>query len=853
MANHGLSDLVDFAADVDDIALLDDAGNLTFGDLDRRTAVIAAGLLQLARPGDVIAVVGGTTTQTALAILGVLRAGMVVMAVDPTQPPEHSAGLSRVASPTAVIDLSADRTTADAIGADREIRVIEGLTALERFAPLVASTATTAPTLDQPAMLFFSSGSSGAPKAVVYSRRTLLVVAERHRSESGTSDEPDRQGVLMTFPYTMGGVSLMNGVITRTPTGCFDLRDRPMTDLGPWLRRHGKTIMRLQTARFHTVLSAAGDLRDTALRRVGVGGEPFRADDARRVVEVLPPTCMIVARYGITEVGPVATGVVDVHAVVPSAHLDTLSSGVRIRIVDDDLADVAHGQPGELLVHTPALAVGYWNQPDLTAARFVELDGRRWFRTNDLACWDRTGLQLKGRRDHRVKVRGYNVDLSDVERALRELPVVADAGVVATSHLEANATLVAFVVPSVARSLTIGHVRSALAARLPAPMVPTRFHLVDRLPMLANGKLDRVRLTAAASSIPPGTPDNVVGPRSVEERTIHDILAPLVGHEELSVEGDLFDAGLDSLTTIESATALSSCFVMVVSPADILELRTIAALARFVEAGRESDRSVVRLAANAGGSNRAFVLVAGAGDLAIDVLGLGRHLACAGEILGVHGRGMGDGLRPEDNVGSFASRAAGQVLDRPVADDYVLIGYSYGGIVAVEIADALRGAGRSVRCVVLLDSGGPPSGQPIEIGLAQPENPGISTARETLSRMVRRWVAAIRSHRRRKADAVVDCEPVGAFARSKADDLKAAAFDVQAGSLRHHRRRLLPIPTLYVASTVPAERLDVIEHWRSLATSRFDVVRVSATHMSLVDEPWVGEVASHILVFVESA
>ena len=104
MANHGLSDLVDFAADVDDIALLDDAGNLTFGDLDRRTAVIAAGLLQLARPGDVIAVVGGTTTQTALAILGVLRAGMVVMAVDPTQPPEHSAGLSRVASPTAVID-----------------------------------------------------------------------------------------------------------------------------------------------------------------------------------------------------------------------------------------------------------------------------------------------------------------------------------------------------------------------------------------------------------------------------------------------------------------------------------------------------------------------------------------------------------------------------------------------------------------------------------------------------------------------------------------------------------------------------------------------------------------------------
>ncbi len=851
MVHHGLSDLVDFETNADHVALFDDSGDLTIADVDRRTNAIASRLRHATRPGDVVAILGDTTTETALAILGVLRAGLVVMALDPEQPSDYSVGLMQTARPALIVDVTGGSSAAQTIARRMHDVMSIGFEFLDdrgSTAPPIELAANVS-LLDDPAVLFFSSGSSGSPSAVVYSRRTLRSIAERFVTSSDPLAAPERHAILMTFPYTMGGGTLLNALLMRTPVGCFDLRRRSIEELAPWLRRHAVTNLRLQASPFRTIVDAVGDLRDSSLRDVGVGGEPLSAADVRRFREVFPSRCRLVARYGCTETGPVANGVVVVGGVDASPVLDSLYPGVTLRIVDEQLVDLPHGEVGELLVHTNGLSAGYWNDPSTTADRFSERAGERWFHTRDLGRWTPSGLELKGRCDHRVKVRGYNVDLLDVERALRELPVVRDAAVVAMPASEGRLTLSAFVVPSVSRTLTVGQIRTGLVRALPNASVPGRFHILDVLPRLPNGKIDRVRLAAASGARPVTMAEAMVAPRTPDEHAVHCIVCPLIGVDELSVTEDLFDAGLDSLTSIECALALTKQFASSVSPADIIESRTIAGLALLARSGGVADRSVVRLGAHTGESLLTFVLVAGAGDLALDVLGLARHLSIAGDVFGVQGRGIGDGLPFDDDIAAFATRATTQLLRRSESHEFVVAGYSYGGVVGVEIASLLRDAGRSVRCIALLDTGWASTEDlpPVRSGVA----------RRTTKATIR---AALHRARRKRVSSMAAAEslpsanaPSGSrSSRSVADEFKAASWDVQSRSLRTHRSRLLPIPTLYVQADLPVPRSEVVARWRSLTTDRFEIVRMRTTHMSLLVEPWASDVASELLRFVGS-
>ena len=262
---------------------------------------------------------------------------------------------------------------------------------------------------------------------------------------------------------------------------------------------------------------------------------------------------------------------------------------VEYRVVDDNLSDVQNGCAGELLIGGPCLARAYINQPERTAARFIVLDGRRFFRSGDEVRCDADGEYVfLGRIDRQFKLRGLRIEPEEIEAVLRSMSVVRRAAVVRRrfSAEAARPMLMAFLeadAPLDKRAL-----RNHLIARLPAWMIPARFERLERLPLTPSGKPDLRRLEVmelCANSEPRGDDADQV-PRDALELSILQTYRDVIGVASFDVNDDFRSFGGDSLSVVEIAAALAARGVSI-APSLIAELPTVAAVRRRLVAGGE--------------------------------------------------------------------------------------------------------------------------------------------------------------------------------------------------------------------------------------------------------------------------
>jgi acyl carrier protein len=222
---------------------------------------------------------------------------------------------------------------------------------------------------------------------------------------------------------------------------------------------------------------------------------------------------------------------------------------VEIRLLDGSGQPAPPGEVGEMMVSSPALTPGYWRDPELTAAKFfVDPDsGRRFYRLGDLARWRPDGLlELAGRRDFQVKIRGYRVELGEVEANLEQLPSVRQALVIADARSEREARLIAYVAPTTVDRFSLSELRRELAGRLPAYMIPAAFIVMERLPLMTNGKIDR-RALPPPSSARPAVDTAYIAPRTPIEEKVAAIWAEVLGLERVGVCDNFLDLGGHSL------------------------------------------------------------------------------------------------------------------------------------------------------------------------------------------------------------------------------------------------------------------------------------------------------------------
>ncbi|WP_209441368.1 non-ribosomal peptide synthetase [Amycolatopsis vancoresmycina] len=528
-------------------AVLSGGHRAGYRELDAWAGRIAARLAAAgAGRGSRVAVLAEPSTAMVAAAFGVLRAGAAYVPLDQAQPDGRIAAVLADARVTAAVVTgeTVDRLAGSGLPVIRADEAAEGS---ERPLPPVPVTA------DDPAYLIYTSGSTGEPKGVLVEHGQLAASTEARHAVY-----PGAPVFLLVSPLAFdSSVAGLWGTLTAGGSVVVARPDevRDPVRLLELIERHGVTRLLCVPSLYRVLLDASARLGGrgmSTLDTVIVAGEPLPQALVDRHFAVHAGAVALVNEYGPTEATVWASyrrfdapGPVSIGGPVP---------GARLYVLDDRRQPVPDGTQGELYIGGRGVARGYFGRPDATAAVFVEdpfAEGARMYRTGDIVRRDADGqLEFLGRRDHQVKIRGHRVELGAVEAALRTVPGIDDAVVVAAGDPPA---LTAFVIAAAA--IDTNAVRAALTARLPAAAVPGRIRPLDRLPQTVTGKIDRNALQAMAET----TQSAAVPAATAAGDTVGKVAAAwaeVLELPEVPAEVNFFDLGGHSLTMFQLQEAL---------------------------------------------------------------------------------------------------------------------------------------------------------------------------------------------------------------------------------------------------------------------------------------------------------
>ncbi|MFF9202054.1 non-ribosomal peptide synthase/polyketide synthase [Streptomyces sp. NPDC014986] len=542
-------------------AVTDGRRTWSYGELARRAGRLAAHLAGTgAGPERTVALVLPRSMELIAAELAVTLTGAAFLPVDPGYPAERRALMLAEAAPAVVLD-DPDRVRALMDAGDREAHPPGS-----RVLP------------DHAAYVIFTSGSTGTPKGVTVTHRGIggFTAAAAERYAVGPGDRvlqfssPSFDASVLELC-----VSVLSGALLVVPPDGPWLGD----ELAAVLDEHRITHALIPPAALATLPDPADTGGAPHLRTLIVGAEACPA----ALVDRWAPGRRMINSYGPTEATVVATWTGPLAAGTGTPAIGSPLPGTEAHVLDAAMRPVPPGTEGELYVGGDGLARGYLGRPGLTATRFVAHPagppGARLYRTGDRVRRGADGeLEFLGRTDRQIKVRGFRIEPGEIEAALTRDPGVREAVVVVREEEPARGRLVGYVTPAdPARGADPARLRAALAATLPAHMVPSAVVVLDALPLTPQHKIDLRALPAPA---PGGAPaEERVEPRTDDERALAAIWADVLGVDAVGVTDDFFDLGGDSILAARALTRIRDVLGVRLSLRDVFTARTVAALA----------------------------------------------------------------------------------------------------------------------------------------------------------------------------------------------------------------------------------------------------------------------------------
>jgi thioesterase domain-containing protein/acyl carrier protein len=379
-----------------------------------------------------------------------------------------------------------------------------------------------------------------------------------------------------------------------------------------------------------------------------------------------------------------------------------------VMILDEHRNLLPIGIPGEIFISGVGLARGYLNNPELTAEKFAVNPfnpGERMYRTGDLASWTAEGnLEFVGRIDHQVKVRGFRVELGEIETVLLQHPRVRETVVIDQEDHASNRRLVAYVVANEEQGLTIDELRLYLKERLPDYMLPSIYMELDTLPRTTNGKVDRRALPAPSQFRQES--EETVRPRSELEQQLVRIWENVLGVQPVRMKDDFFELGGSSLLAMVMFDQIEKLTGQHFPPATLAEASTVEQISRLIREDQEERppplSSVVTI--QPGGSKPPIFLVHGADGSVLIYRDLARHIGSDQPVYGLQS------VEPDmkqpyyATVEEMASHYLKELITIQPQGPYFLGGYCLGGSIALEIAQQLIAQGQEVALLVLLET-----------------------------------------------------------------------------------------------------------------------------------------------------
>ncbi|HEY0554682.1 MAG TPA: amino acid adenylation domain-containing protein, partial [Thermoanaerobaculia bacterium] len=432
------------------------------------------------------------------------------------------------------------------------------------------------------AYVIYTSGSTGRPKGVAIEHRCTMSLI---RWAAATYSPEEISGVLAATSICFD-LSIFELFVTLALGGSAILADNALSL--PALPAAGEVTL------VNTVPSAVAELLRSGgippfVRTLNLAGEALRGALVQRLYGELGSLRKVYNLYGPSEDTTYSTCALMERgdARIPSVGFPL--EGTSAYLLSPDLERVPAGEPGELYLGGEGLARGYLSRPDLTALRFVPdpfspRPGDRIYATGDLVRYRQDGeLDYLGRTDHQVKVRGFRVELGEIEAALGRHPGVGDTVVVArdlaTGAESADRSLVAYVVPRAGADLSVPDLREHLRAQVPDYMVPSHFVVLEALPLNPNGKVDRAALPAPGG---PGGRSAFLAPRTPLEASLAAIWAEILPAGDVGVEDDFFALGGHSLLAARVIARIHEVLERRLSPRALFEAPTVERLAALL-------------------------------------------------------------------------------------------------------------------------------------------------------------------------------------------------------------------------------------------------------------------------------
>lgn len=555
-------------------AVADISATLSYAALNRRANQLAHRLTRSGvAPGDVVGIVLPRCNDMIVAILGVLKAGAAYLALDPGYPSERLAFMVQDSGVRQVIGYAAQpgRAPRVTIALDQE-------TASD--AQLPDTNPALIGDLALPAYLIYTSGSSGQPKAVEISHRSL---GQSTRVRMDFYRQPVRAFLLLSsfsFDSSVAGIfwTLAQGGKLVLPASGDEL---VLDTLCSLIERHAVSHSLSLPSLYGALLEHAPAARLATLDTWIVAGEACTDALVARHHDMLP-RASLVNEYGPTEGGVWASA--ELLTTSRAAGIGRPIPGMTLDLVNEYGATAAIGETGEIYLAGPQLATGYRGHPEQTTASFASnphiAGGQCAYRSGDLACWNADGrLHFLGRRDHQVKIRGHRVELAEIERHLLGHGEIADAVVVAQEHAGGK-RLLAYFTGRQASPPADGALRSYLAERIPAYMVPALFIALRAMPLTPNGKRDVNALPDPDSAV--RMRDQYVAPRSALEQELADICAGVLRLPRIGVTDNFFQVGGDSILSLQLVTRANRSGITL-STRQVFEHQTVEAMARVTE------------------------------------------------------------------------------------------------------------------------------------------------------------------------------------------------------------------------------------------------------------------------------
>lgn len=538
-------------------AIVATRGTITYADLNAQADRIAAALfthgVQEPRP---ICLLFGQEIAAFAATIAVLKSGNFYIALDPTYP------LIRLAEILA--DTGAGLLVTNQAGLALAGQLCAAEVALLNIDTLPASTTPLPIPIISPdayAYIGYTSGSTGKAKGVIETHRNHLCHWQNLlRAQPNYGQE--RVLFLNRLSFSGGQLAFYLTLLAGATLYLYDLQTDGLATLPAWIQQHQLTVWNSVPSVFRAFVEhLTSPAQVASIRLLRLASDAVLAQDIDAYHRWFAPDCRLWFCYALTEVKTVTMVFLDHTTAFTPTEIPNGPpiEGMAIQIVDEQGQPLGPDQVGEIVVRSRYVSPGYWRAPELTAARFhpdPTEPGVFLVQTGDLGKLDRNGnLIHKGRKDSQVKVRGYRVELSEIEAQLGALAGVPTAAVRAFPVAGGEVRLAAYVVSRQNPPPTSDELRCLLGARLPDYMIPASFTLLAQLPVNRNGKIDRAALPLPGNQRP-ALAAPFVPPRTALEQTIAAIWAELLGLNEVGVDDDFFALGGNSLLAMRALLAM---------------------------------------------------------------------------------------------------------------------------------------------------------------------------------------------------------------------------------------------------------------------------------------------------------